>query len=676
MAKAGARNKRVVESSAPAATAAQVVDWTSRWWFWPAIITLAVIVFYWIPLTSTAASIQWDAVDVHYSSQKYFADRLFHGLPFWTPYIFSGFPFLADPQVAAWYPPNWPFFLAGISAEAIQLELAVHALIALLGAYLLFRRMVSNRAAAVVGALFYAFSGFFAEHSSHVGMFTAASLLPWLLLGLELAIEVQVLRFTVLTGLVGGVLLLAGHFQTALYSFTAFGLFAVARVIERPKLAGRVAAIAGGTVLIAVLLSMIQTLPGLELTRESIRALADYSKNSERSLGFSGLLNLLFPNGTGVFNDSSGPATDAQYYLYSGFLLVPLAVAGWWKSRARITAGALIVLPLWYMLGPAGGFYRAVALLPGFGSVRSPIHFWFVPVLGLALLATAGSASIFERWNHAWVPALLLAVVFVDLYYWNSLTNPLAYGRSSFAELYANREQLAQEKIAAVQPPGTRFSMPDKLTVFGPLNHPLDLRLEATYGYNPLELAAYAQYRDAMRANPRLQNGLNVSRSLDVKSGTLGNNADVLPRAYFARSVAGVANGDESRRRLDTLDPATAAIVTGNVSSIEVDPQASAIVSADGEQGYRVHYRASRPGLVKVSVPYFQGWEASVDGQHREILRVDHALMGVVVPAGDKELVLRFHSTWFALGAWLSGFTLVCCAGLLAWPGLRRAGGE
>ena len=296
--------------------------------------------------------------------------------------------------------------------------------------------MMGNRAAAMMGGLFYAFSGFFAEHSSHVGMVTAASWLPWLVLGVELAIEGQVLRYTVLAGLAGGAMLLAGHFQTALYSFTAVGLFAVARVIERPKLAGRVAAIVGGTALIAVLLSMIQTLPGLELTRESIRALADYSKNGERSLGFSGILNLLFPNATGVFNDSNGPATDAQCYLYSGFLLVPLAIAGCWKTRSRITALALIVLPSWYMLGPAGGFYRAVALLPGFGSVRSPIHFWFVPVLGLALLATAGAAWIFERWNHAWVPALLLAVVFVDLHYWNSLTNPLAYGRSSFAELY------------------------------------------------------------------------------------------------------------------------------------------------------------------------------------------------------------------------------------------------
>ena len=75
----------------------------SKWrelagWRPEAALLLATLIFYWIPLTDPQTSIQWDAVDVHYSSQKYFADHITRGeLPFWLPYIFSGFPFLADP---------------------------------------------------------------------------------------------------------------------------------------------------------------------------------------------------------------------------------------------------------------------------------------------------------------------------------------------------------------------------------------------------------------------------------------------------------------------------------------------------------------------------------------------------------------------------------------------------
>jgi len=117
-------------------------------WRAAAALALAVLIFYWIPLTDPKTSIQWDAVDVHYSPQKYFADHVREGvLPFWTPNVFSGFPFLADLQVGAWYPLNWPFFLAGITPNAIQLEIALHAFLACLGSFLLLVRLIPQRLA-------------------------------------------------------------------------------------------------------------------------------------------------------------------------------------------------------------------------------------------------------------------------------------------------------------------------------------------------------------------------------------------------------------------------------------------------------------------------------------------------------------------------------------------------
>src|SRR5215470_1034671 len=83
-------------------------------------------------------TVQFDGVDVHYSAQRYLSDVLHTGrLPFWTPYVFSGFPFLADLQVGAWYPLNWPFFLVGIGPSSISGELLLHTLLAGSGAYAL-----------------------------------------------------------------------------------------------------------------------------------------------------------------------------------------------------------------------------------------------------------------------------------------------------------------------------------------------------------------------------------------------------------------------------------------------------------------------------------------------------------------------------------------------------------
>ena len=637
---------------------------------WLVGIALLVLIFQWIPLTSETATPQWDAIDVHYSSQKYFADHVRGGdLPFWSPYIFSGFPFLADPQVGAWYPLNWPFFLAGITAKRIQAELAFHSLLAGAGAFLLLLALVQSRTAAFAGALFYAFSGFFADHSQHVGQYCAASWLPWLLWFLQRSITGSLPRWMAAAGLAGGCLILAGHFQTALYAFCATGLYAVIQSFLQPGATLRLARFLFGMTLLAVLISAIQTLPGLELTQLSGRAGADYGASTERTLRLAALVNLLWPNGTGLFSLAEGasPGPD-NYYLYSGVLLVPLSVMGLRDVRVRFAGLALILPPVWYMLGPAWGLYRIGAIVPGLHRVRAPIHGWFVVTLGLSILAAAGMAWLFERTHPK--PAIrfaLVAFVFADVFYWNSLANPSAYARFSFEERYGNAEALTQQKVVPYQPPLTRFHAPERLTVFGPLNHPLDLRLETTYGYNPLELSYYGQYVQTVSKNPKLLKGLNVSRMLDTRLGAVVPYEDTLPRAYFARAIEPAAGNAASLARLESLDPAKLTLVNEPADLRRANPDAAASIVSFGEEEYRLHYKASRPSLLRLSVPYYPGWTATIDGARQRVLRVDHAFLGIEVPPGDGELRLVYTSTYFLGGAALTALTLAGCVLLLMW---------
>ena len=90
-------------------------------------------------------------------------------------------PFLSDPQTGAWYPLHWPFYLIGITPRILFWELALHSFLALAGAFLLARKLFGDPVAAAIAAMFYAWGGFFAAHSSQLGMFEAAALLPWLL---------------------------------------------------------------------------------------------------------------------------------------------------------------------------------------------------------------------------------------------------------------------------------------------------------------------------------------------------------------------------------------------------------------------------------------------------------------------------------------------------------------
>ena len=651
------------------ASAGSVGVWHRRRWLLTSLLA-GLLIFYWTPLTSTDASIQWDAVDVHYSAQSYFSESILDGrLPLWTPYIYSGFPFLADPQTGAWYPFHWPFFLLGVTPKSLQWELLLHCLIALVGTFLLAREYFPRPEVAALAALAYAFSGYFAGHSSHIGSFGAAAWLPWLLFTLRRAMVTGRAEWMAFAGIVVGLDALLGHFQTTLYCLFAAGFFCVAHAIEdRRRLVRAVAAPAVATV-IGLLLAAILVIPGLGLASESIRSGMTFTDETNAPLVPSALATLLHPNALGAIEGPyRGPDDITQFYFYAGVLLLPLAAVGIRRSPVLMAALALTIPALWYAFGPAAGLYRTPAWLPGFANVRAPVHIWFVVALGLALLAASGFSTLLRRWNSPYLALGIPLLFFVDLCYWNSARNPLAYARADFEEAYGRGQRLFEGRIGKKLPPLTRFHVPYPSATFGSLNHPLDSRAETTYGYNPLELARYRAYMDAARQNPKLLDGLNVSRVLRVKEGAVVASEGVLPRAYFPKNVIRAADDEEARKQLLTLDPAESAIIV-SIPAPAQDPGASVEITDHRADGYRMRYRCASDSLLRIAVPYYPGWQATLDGQDLPVVPVDHALMGVVVPAGEHELEIDFRLPRFTMSAGISLATAVALAVLLI---LRR----
>ncbi len=666
---------RKARQQTPAALAQPVASKTNPH-LWPlAALTAAVAVFYWIQLTSSRATIHWDAVDVHYSALKSFAGSIMVGkLPSWTPYIFSGFPFLSDIQTGGWYPGNLPLLLIGVTPWTLQASLAVHCLIAAWGMYFLALRFLVRRDAAVLAAMLYAFSGFFAAHSSHIGMFQAAALLPVLLLALAHAFDTGRAVWMVASAAVVGCIILAGHFQTALYCCFAAALFGVAWAVRDR---GRLRVITVSLLLalsVGGLLSSVQTIPGFELVSRSIRAGADYGKNTNAPLAPSALATLVYPNALGAISGPyHGPEDITQFYFYAGLVLLPLALLGLRNRTVRLPVLVLFIPAIWYAFGPNGGLYRLLTLLPGFSSVRAPVHMWFIAALALALLAGAGFEELTRRFKIgqlAWVAVLVLC--FADVYYWNSVANPLAYERASFEEMYGQKLDLFRSQIAPRIPPLMRLHLTASTTSFGPLNHPLDARVETTYGYNPLELSAYADYIGMSAANPRLLDTLSVRYSGQAGQ-QFRENPNPLPRAMFPAHVIAVADLAAAKQQTAQLDPAQNAVMAGAAPA--QDPAATARITKYGETSFRVHYRAATASLLRIGMPYFPGWRVTVDGRSQDMIPVDYALSGAVVPAGEHDAVFEFHTPGLMAGALVSLLTAFACVGVAVWDVRGRTGG-
>ncbi len=258
----------------------------------------------------------------------------------------------------------------------------------------------------------------------------------------------------------------------------------------------------------------------------------------------------------------------------------------------------------------------------------------------------------------------LAALSAVDLWFWNLYKNPLVFAHATFSEVYG------ESKAIHLQPgepshPLARTWAPFVPVGLGPADGSLISHTEVTYGSGLAELDRYSAYLSAAENNPKLLNGLGVTDLLLGRGRRLDNPAS-LGRVSAPPRIQFVADRKAAVAALATLDPAQAArswrprrgVFAPSVQSIDITDYAGDL--------YHIRYTASSDSLLRIAVPFYPGWEASVDGAAAILVPTDEALMGVFVPAGSHELTVQFHSTWFRTGVSLSlAGTIALAIGLI-----------
>lgn len=82
-------------------------------------------------------------------------------------------------------------------------------------------------------------------------------------------------------------------------------------------------------------------------------------------------------------------------------------------------------------------------------------------------------------------------------------------------------------------------------------------------------------------------------------------------------------------------------------------------------QGFTSKIVLSKENLVFFSVPYDEGWSATVNGQPAQIEKVDIGFMAVRAPAGDSTIRFTYRTPGLGVGLLASGISLVVLAGYL-----------
>lgn len=389
------------------------------------LLACLCLLFFWHIITPNLANRgsfpEGDFADQFYAFGVYEAQRLFSGqLPLWNPYTFSGHPFLADVQSAIFYPLSLITLLLslpwGFSLFALELEAIFHFFLGGLFTYLLAKRLLRDRRAALISSLVFTFGGYLTSYpSQQLAILETDVWLPLILLLLDIGLEQfatvgfvtqpparrtanpagaessvkfppsAVLLPITFAGLVLGLALLAGHPQSAMYIFYVSAIYFAFRARTK-GVRWRPAALAFGLfALLGFGLAAAQLLPSLEYMRLSARAQANYN---EMSGGFprQDPIQLLLPGSVSIMSP-----------LYVGILPLLLAVLAPLLKRNRevifwtcLALGALLL-----SFGDNTFVYSLFYLFaPGFALFRSQERAAFVFSLSLALLAGYGIRSL------------------------------------------------------------------------------------------------------------------------------------------------------------------------------------------------------------------------------------------------------------------------------------------
>ena len=192
-------------------------------------------------------------------------------------------------------------------------------------------------------------------------------------------------------------------------------------------------------------------------------------------------------------------------------------------------------------------------------------------------------------------------------------------------------------------------------------------------GYSAVKPRRMQQLFDYQIAknNMEILNMLNVKYVIQTDS--TGNsipiqNPKANGNAWFVKNLKLVQTADEEMNALDKLDTKNTAVVNKKEFDTKYKVFAKdslASVNLDSYKPNHLKYTSNNnnDGLAVFSEMYYEnGWKATIDGKETEIFRVDYALRGLQIPAGNHTIEFKFEPQVIQTG---STITLISCIGML-----------
>ncbi|CAL1519210.1 YfhO family protein [Chitinophaga sp. MM2321] len=190
-------------------------------------------------------------------------------------------------------------------------------------------------------------------------------------------------------------------------------------------------------------------------------------------------------------------------------------------------------------------------------------------------------------------------------------------------------------------------------------------------GYSPAKLWIYQDLisHQISKNNMQVLNMLNTKYFIvpDQKTGqpVAQRNPDANGNAWFVSDIVWAPDANTEMKTLDYLNTKDSAVIDKRFekelgSNFKPGKDSNAVIKLTKYGLNSLEYTSSnsQEGLGVFSEIYYPaGWNAYIDGKPTNIIRVDYALRGVKIPAGQHKIDLKFEPTTFYKGQQISGIS-------------------
>lgn len=404
-------------------------------------LTMLIVVFYPAIKAPSGQMLFGDDLFRSYGFfRQFFTDSIKAGIiPFWNPYLFSGYPFLANPSVGFLYPPNWLYIVLPLKYAFLSLTL-IHLLWGMMGMYFLGRYVIKPRLSlipATMGGLVFGLSGYFMARvwAGHTEIISASSWIPWVFgvfwhifeKSIDMNQKTRTNKPLIIASIFLALQIYAGYQTIALFTLEAVGIIAIIFSIIYRSWKPVVLLII--TVSAGLGLSALQLIPNLEFLSYSIRTYDfPYQWALKGAYTIESLKQMLSPFIMGDQYTFFGPPPN--YHEQAAFVTsttIGLTLVGivfslvqFFKNKNKIlftflcTAFVTIFFGLWVSLGdkaPVNLHYLLWKFTPFYKSLRIPARHLILMVLGLSALGGIGLNAV----RNKIVQIGLVAIIFLEL---------------------------------------------------------------------------------------------------------------------------------------------------------------------------------------------------------------------------------------------------------------------